>query len=110
MVAAGVRGAGSAGATLSPAGADRVQGGGGRVRTLVVTEVKSTADAMRRLRKMGIWLVGLDAGGERSLFGCDLLKEPVAIVVGAEGKGHDPSGVGPGGLTVTSRFIPTSRA
>ena len=36
---------------------------------------------------MGIWLVGLDGDGEQSLFRLDLLKEPVALVVGAEGKG-----------------------
>jgi 23S rRNA (guanosine2251-2'-O)-methyltransferase len=53
----------------------------------MVVQVKSTGDAMRRLRKMGVWLVGLDAGGDRSLFGCDLLDQPVALVIGAEGKG-----------------------
>ena len=31
--------------------------------------------------------MGLDAAGEQSLFGCDLLQEPVALVIGAEGKG-----------------------
>jgi 23S rRNA (guanosine2251-2'-O)-methyltransferase len=59
----------------------------GAFEHLVISEVKSTADALRRLRKMGIWLVGLDGGGEKSLFRLELLTEPVALVIGAEGKG-----------------------
>jgi 23S rRNA (guanosine2251-2'-O)-methyltransferase len=39
------------------------------------------------LGRLGVWTVGLDADAERSLFGLDLLAEPVAIVVGAEGRG-----------------------
>ena len=33
---------------------------------------------------MGVWTVGLDAGGDQSLFGLGLFTEPVAIIVGAE--------------------------
>ena len=36
---------------------------------------------------MGLWLVGLDGEGEQSLFRHELLREPVALVIGAEGKG-----------------------
>ncbi len=35
----------------------------------------------------GVWVVGLDADGDRSLFGLELLTEPACIVVGAEGAG-----------------------
>lgn len=87
MVAAGMRALVLPERRSAPLGPTAFKAAVGAFEHLIVTEVKSTADAMRRLRKMGIWLVGLDAGGERSLFGCDLLKEPVAIVVGAEGKG-----------------------
>jgi 23S rRNA (guanosine2251-2'-O)-methyltransferase len=71
----------------APLGPTAFKVAAGAFENLVVVQAKSTADVMRRLRKMGVWLVGLDAGGDRSLFGCDLLEEPVALVVGAEGKG-----------------------
>ncbi|MCP3999033.1 MAG: 23S rRNA (guanosine(2251)-2'-O)-methyltransferase RlmB [bacterium] len=71
----------------APLGPTAFKAAVGAFEHLVISEVKSTADALRRLRKMGIWLVGLDGDGERSLFRFDLLTEPVALVVGAEGKG-----------------------
>lgn len=49
-----------------------------------IATVSSTADAITTLKKAGVWTVGLDSGGDRTLFGLDLLTEPVAIVVGAE--------------------------
>jgi 23S rRNA (guanosine2251-2'-O)-methyltransferase len=48
----------------------------------------SVADAVRSLSKMGVWTIGLDAGGDRSLFGLELFAEPCAIVVGAEAGLH----------------------
>ncbi len=39
------------------------------------------------LRRLGVWTLGLDADAESSLFGLELLTEPVAVVVGGEGKG-----------------------
>ena len=50
-------------------------------------EVSSIAAAVDDLRRMDVWTVGLDADGDRSLFGLDLLADPVGIVVGAEGAG-----------------------
>ncbi len=44
----------------------------------------SVADVVRSLSAMGVWTVGLDASGDRSLFGLELFTEPCAIVVGAE--------------------------
>jgi 23S rRNA (guanosine2251-2'-O)-methyltransferase len=44
----------------------------------------SVADVVRSLSAMGVWTVGLDAVGDRSLFGLELFTEPCAIVVGAE--------------------------
>jgi 23S rRNA (guanosine2251-2'-O)-methyltransferase len=49
--------------------------------------VSSVAQAVADLGRLGIWTVGLDADADRSLFGLDLLAEPVGIVVGAEGRG-----------------------
>jgi 23S rRNA (guanosine2251-2'-O)-methyltransferase len=71
----------------APLGATAFKAAAGAFEHLVISEAKSTADALRRLRKMGIWLVGLDGEGEQSLFRHELLREPVALVIGAEGKG-----------------------
>jgi 23S rRNA (guanosine2251-2'-O)-methyltransferase len=87
MVAAGVRSLVIPERRSAPLGATAFKAAVGAFEKLTVVQTKSTADAMRRLRKAGVWLVGLDAGGDRSLFGCDLLDQPVAIIVGAEGKG-----------------------
>ena len=50
--------------------------------------VSSVADAVRRLKQLDTWTVGLDAAGDESLFGLPLLTEPVAVVVGAESGLH----------------------
>src|SRR5690606_12467183 len=52
-----------------------------------VAIVGSIAEGVAQLARMGLWTVGLDADGDRPLFGLDLLTEPVAVVVGAEGGG-----------------------
>lgn len=52
-----------------------------------VAVVGSIAEAVAQLSRLGLWTVGLDTTGDRSLFGLDLLTEPVAVVVGGEGGG-----------------------
>jgi len=42
---------------------------------------------MKTLSQNGIWTVGLDAGGDRSLFDLPVADEPVALALGAEGPG-----------------------
>ena len=71
----------------APIGAAAFKAAAGTLESVGLVEVSSIPDALRRLEKLGVWRVGLDGSGERSLFGFDLLSEPVAIVVGAEGKG-----------------------
>ena len=46
--------------------------------------------ALGRLRRAGVWTVGLDVGAGESLFGLALATEPVALVLGAEGRGLAP--------------------
>ena len=36
---------------------------------------------------MAIWTVGLEASAETPIFGLELLSDPVALVIGAEGAG-----------------------
>lgn len=87
MVAAGWRSLVLPERRSAPLGATAFKAAVGAFEHLMVCEVKSTADGLRRLRDLGIWLVGLDGEGEQSLFRHELLREPVALVIGAEGKG-----------------------
>ena len=59
----------------------------GALETLPVAVVGSIPEALSRLKEDGLWVVGLDARGDASLFGLKLLTEPVALVIGAEGEG-----------------------
>ena len=71
----------------APLGASAFKAAAGAFESLPLVLVRSVGDAMRRLDDAGVWTVGLDASGERSVFGLDLLAEPCAIVVGSEGAG-----------------------
>jgi 23S rRNA (guanosine2251-2'-O)-methyltransferase len=71
----------------APLGATAFKAAAGALERLPVALVSSVAQAVADLGRLGVWTVGLDAGSGRSLFGLDLLAEPVAIVVGAEGRG-----------------------
>lgn len=59
----------------------------GALERLPVAIVGSIPEALSRLKESGLWVVGLEASGGESLFGLELLTEPVAIVIGAEGSG-----------------------
>ena len=53
------------------------------VRLAPVVNVSRALDA---LKAAGLWVVGLDAGARQSLYDLDL-RQPTALVVGAEGRG-----------------------
>ncbi len=59
----------------------------GAVEHLRMAVVGGLPTAMKTLAGRGIWTVGLDAGGDRSLFDLPVADEPVALVLGAEGPG-----------------------
>jgi len=71
----------------APIGATAFKAAAGALEHVAVVEVSSIAKALERLRSDGVWLVGLSGQAEQSLFGLDLLTEPVAVVVGGEGSG-----------------------
>ncbi len=71
----------------APLGATAFKAAAGALERLPVVVVTSVADAVRRLEDLGVWTVALDGHADRSLLGLDLLTEPVALVVGAEGAG-----------------------
>src|SRR3989339_321465 len=53
--------------------------------------ITNTAALLRALKEKGVWVFGLDADGDRSLFDADL-KGPVALVIGGGKKGGRPPG------------------
>ncbi len=59
----------------------------GAVEHLRLASVSSLPAALTRLRRSGLWAVGLDADAPDSLFGLGLGAEPVVLVLGSEGRG-----------------------
>ncbi len=59
----------------------------GAVEHLPMALVGGLPTALARARQAGVWTVGLDSAGESSLFDLTLAGEPVALVLGAEGRG-----------------------
>jgi 23S rRNA (guanosine2251-2'-O)-methyltransferase len=88
--AAGATGMVVASRRAGPVGATAFKAAAGALERLPVCVVGSVADAVKRLKAAGLWTVGLDAGAASPMFGLELLTEPVAIVVGAEGEGLSP--------------------
>lgn len=85
--AAGMTGMVVSSRRAAPLSATSFKAAAGALERLPVAVVGSIPEALRRLRENGVWIVGLEAGAEQSLFGLDLLTEPVAAVIGAEGSG-----------------------
>jgi len=59
----------------------------GALEHLIIDRVPNLSSALTDLRSEGVWTVGLDARATSSIWDCELLAEPVALVVGAEGRG-----------------------
>ena len=71
----------------APLSATAFKAAAGALEKVPVAVVGSIPEALSRLKDLDIWLVGLDAGADESLFDLQLLTEPVAVVVGAESRG-----------------------
>lgn len=71
----------------APIGAAAFKAAAGALERLPLVVVSSIADALKRLDQLGVWRVGLDGSGDRSILGLELLEEPVAVCIGAEGEG-----------------------
>lgn len=85
--AAGLSGLVVSNRRAAPLSAVAFKSAAGALESLPVAIVSSIADSLARLKKAGIWTVGLASGSKTGLFGLDLLAEPVALVVGEEGSG-----------------------
>jgi 23S rRNA (guanosine2251-2'-O)-methyltransferase len=59
----------------------------GAIEHLRIAVVGGLPAAMQTLSQSGIWTVGLDAGGDRSIFDLPVANDPIALVLGAEGPG-----------------------
>jgi 23S rRNA (guanosine2251-2'-O)-methyltransferase len=59
----------------------------GAVEHLPMALVGGLPNALSQLRDSGVWVVGLDAGGDTHLFDLEVADEAVCLVLGAEGKG-----------------------
>ena len=60
----------------------------GAVEHVPLALVPGLPSTIGRLRDEGIWIVGLDGAAERDLFELgDLAREPLCLVLGAEGAG-----------------------
>jgi 23S rRNA (guanosine2251-2'-O)-methyltransferase len=89
-LAAGMGGMVLARRRAAPLGATAFKAAAGALERLPVALVSSVAQAVDGLGRLGVWTVGLEAGAGQPLFGLELLAEPVAVVVGAEGRGLAP--------------------
>jgi 23S rRNA (guanosine2251-2'-O)-methyltransferase len=59
----------------------------GAIEHVPVAVVPGIPSALARLRDTGVWSVGLDVNGPVSLWDLEVATEPVALVLGAEGRG-----------------------
>ena len=59
----------------------------GAIEHLPIALVGGLPSALARLRDLGVWIVGLDGAGDTSVFDLQVASEPLALVLGAEGRG-----------------------
>jgi 23S rRNA (guanosine2251-2'-O)-methyltransferase len=86
-LAAGATGLVVPGRRTAPIGPTAFKAAAGAFEHLRVSVQSSTADVVQRLKRLGVWTLGLTARGKERLFDLPLLTEPVAFVVGGEGRG-----------------------
>lgn len=86
-VAAGMTGMVVSSRRAAPLSAAAFKAAAGALESLRVSVVGSIPESLSRLKGHDVWIIGLEAQGASPLFGLELLTEPVAIVVGAEGVG-----------------------
>lgn len=59
----------------------------GAVEHLPIALVGGLPAAISQLREQGVWVVGLDAGGDQALWDLTVATEPLCLVLGSEGAG-----------------------
>jgi 23S rRNA (guanosine2251-2'-O)-methyltransferase len=71
----------------SPLSPSMAKAAAGALEHIVVDQVSNLERALADCKEEGLWVVVLSGDGEQPLERCDLLTEPVVIVVGKEGAG-----------------------
>ncbi len=61
----------------------------GALEHILLAQVTNLAKTIKDLKKKGVWIAGMDRGGDKSVFDADLTG-PLAIVIGGEEKGMRP--------------------
>ncbi|MGH8925163.1 MAG: TrmH family RNA methyltransferase [Acidimicrobiia bacterium] len=87
VAAAGLSGLVLASRRAAPLSAAAFKSAAGSLETVAISRVNSIPEAISRLRRLGLWSVGLDQGADQLLWRLPLLTEAVALVVGDEGSG-----------------------
>jgi 23S rRNA (guanosine2251-2'-O)-methyltransferase len=59
----------------------------GAIEHLPIAQVSGLPAAIERMKAAGLWVVGLDAGGDTPLHEVPFAADPVVLVLGAEGAG-----------------------
>lgn len=59
----------------------------GAIEHLQLATASGLPSALSRLRRAGVWTVGLDARAAQSVFDLPFNREPLALVLGSEGRG-----------------------
>ncbi len=85
--AAGMSGLIVADRRSAPIGATAFKASVGALEHVPLILVSSIAEALAELSRLGVWTIGLSGSTDRSLFDVDLLDQPVALCIGAEGAG-----------------------
>jgi 23S rRNA (guanosine2251-2'-O)-methyltransferase len=62
----------------------------GAIEHLPMTVVPGLASALELMKRAGLWVVGLDGGGDTGIDRITLASEPLVLVLGAEGAGLSP--------------------
>src|SRR3954451_10206913 len=62
----------------------------GAIEHLPMTVVGGLPNALERLKTAGVWVIGLDGGGDTPVDRLPLAPEPLVLVLGAEGAGLSP--------------------
>ena len=74
----------------SPLSASMAKAAAGAMEHIVVDQVTNLERALADCREEGLWIVVLSGDGEQPLERCELLTEPVVVVIGKEGAGVSP--------------------
>lgn len=73
----------------APLSAAASKASAGALEHIPVARVTNLADAVKCMKRSGVWVIGADRNGDQSVFDADL-SGPLALVIGGEEKGLRP--------------------